>query len=843
MVTGGALGLVMACCMLPAQPVAGRLNAVPVGSVKVEGGYWGAWVTRNAEVTLPHNFTYLEENGNLPDFDRAAGKPVEQPYRGHAPNDSNVFKVLEGAAWSLIQRPDLVDEKEITRQVERVIAPQQEDGYLCTEFILKPDEDRWGRLRYDHVLYSAGHLFEAGVAWKQATGRDNLLDASKRYADLIDETFGLGKRLAVPGHQEIEMALIKLYDQTGEKRYLELCRFFLEQRGHLHEQEKRVRGEKPREADYNQDRVPLAEATTAVGHAVRAGYTYSAMADMQLRDPTSPFSKALLALSHDVITGKLYITGASATAQYHDEGFGDPYVLPNEHGYAETCASVAAVMWNHRMALLHAHAGYADEMERTLYNAVMSGISLSGDRFFYTNPLSSHEGKQRAPRFNPACCPTNMVRVIPQVGSMAYGVRGQEVFVNLFVSGDARLGLGNGHARFKVETDYPHDGKVLIKVAEGCANDVVFHLRMPIWAQNQVVPGSPPGNPPESSSLYRFLDHRINSRPTIKVNGTQQSIRQLNRGYVELKGLWKAGDVIEFSLPMPIRRVIADERVKDCRGKVALQRGPLVYCVEQVDHGHATHALILRDGVELEIEAREDLLGGIPVITGKALLAVEPSWGAQTEIKDQSFMAIPYALWANRERGSMDVWIARTADAAEPIPAPTALATASITDSVGKSVERIRHIHDGRYGPASDFRETPRYTWGPDERFIHIRDFKRQQEELSKGPPLREGWLQCEWDEPRTLRRTAVFWARDRARQVYWWTRVRGLNLDLPRSWTLLYRDGAEWKPVTPREGQSADVVADVMNELHFEPVTTDAVRIQVGFSEYPAALQEWKLE
>lgn len=810
------------------------LRSVPVSAVEVEGGFWGKWVTRNAEVTLPHNFEFLEENGNLPDFDRAAGKEVEGPYRGHAPNDSNVFKVIEGAAWSLIQRPELVDEQELARQVERVVAPQQADGYLCTEFILKPEEDRWGRLRYDHVLYSAGHLLEAGVAWKQATGREELLTASRRYADLIDATFGEGKRLAVPGHQEIEMALIRLYDETGEQRYLELCRFFLEQRGHLHEQPERVRGEKPRAADYNQDRVPLAELREAKGHAVRAGYTYSAMTDMELRAPESvAYEDSLNALWKDVVERKTYLTGASATAQYHDEGFGDPYVLSNEHGYAETCGSVAAVMWAHRMALLHGDARYADVMERILHNAVMSGISLSGDRFFYTNPLSTREGKQRAPRFNPACCPTNLVRVIPQVGAWAYGVRGREVFVNLFVAGKATLDLGEGQVVFRVETDYPHQGTIRLVFENVPVGDFQLALRIPGWAREEVVPGG----------LYRFLRPR-KLRPSLSVAGEPVPVKVDDKGYVRLRRDWKPGEVLELDLPLPVRRVVADERIADCRGKVALQRGPLVYCLEAVDHrDRSTRAIVLRDEAAMRAEARPDLLDGTVVILGEAQLVSEPSWGGELRSAPISFQAIPYHAWANRGKGSMDVWLARSIEGAEPVPARTAIHSATLTDSAGKEARRLEVIRNGRYGPRSDFRPVPRYTWGPDERFIHIRDFKVLQQKLASQPPRTVGWLQCEWDEPRLLRRSAVYWAQDRAKQVYWWTRVRGLNLDLPKSWQLLYRKEGEWKPVLLLSGQSTEVVADSLHELQFEPVLTDALRLQVEFQEHPAAVMEWKVD
>jgi hypothetical protein len=324
--------------------------------VDVQGGFWGQRLDTNAKVTLPHNLEFIEKTGRMGIFDRAAGTARDSSDTDVSVVDSDVHKILEGAAYTLQVRPDQVDVDEIAKKVARVIAAQEKDGFLCPRVTIDDTKELWENLRKSHVLYSAGHLFESGAAWKEATGKDDLLDASVRFADLIGERFGSDGVHEVPGHQGIEMALIRLHQATGEQRYLDLCRFFLDQRGHWHGGTERVRGAKPRGADYNQDRVPLHEAKEAVGHAVRATYTYAAMTDVAMICPDHGYDHALDALWEDVVARKMYLTGASATARYYDEGFGDPYVLPNADAYAETCGTIGTVLWAHRMALLHADA-------------------------------------------------------------------------------------------------------------------------------------------------------------------------------------------------------------------------------------------------------------------------------------------------------------------------------------------------------------------------------------------------------------------------------------------------------------------------------------------------------
>jgi DUF1680 family protein len=561
--------------------------------------------------------------------------------------------------------------------------------------------------------------------------------------------------------------------------------------------------------------VPLVELSSAVGHAVCAFYTYAAMTDIAALCEDSSYSAAVDRLWQDVVGRKLYITGSSATAQYYDEGFGDPYRLPNETSYCETCSSVAAVLWFHRMALLHAEANYFDVLERTLYNGVLSGISLSGDRFFYWNPLASRGGIRRRDSWNPACCQSNLVRIIPQVGSMAWATGKNTAYLNLFVAGVADLSLESGTVRLRVETDYPWDGKVRLTVEKTMIGFFTLALRIPGWAREQPVP----------TDLYRFATP-IEKQPTLVVGGGAAEPVQTEKSYARITRKWKVGDVIELHLPMPARRVIANERVEANHGRVALQRGPLVYCVEAIDHnGLRTNSLFLPDDTTLYTERRPDLLGDVVAITANAALTFEPEWGSAPEILPQALVAVPYYTWANRDEGYMDVWLAREPERATPLPATTAIHEAEITTS-GKKLTSLEVIRDGRWGPKSESRQIPRF----------IFDDKAT-------------WIQCEWPKARMLDHTAVYWAVDRRAQVYWGKRIRGLDLALPQAWKILYRDGGKWKPVDALKPVNVNLEhpytlrLDLPNEVNFKPVKTDAVRLEIEISSSPSAIQEWWID
>jgi DUF1680 family protein len=807
------IGLILSAISATAFAGDYPLRSASVGKVKITGGFWGPRVTSIAKVTVPHNFKYYESTGRLPSFDQAAGINSGKLEGEALAGESDVFKNIEGAAYSLQLRPAEIDGKDLARQVARVIAAQEDNGFLCPRFSIGNRESRWDDLRKSHVLFSAGHLFEAGVTYQDATGESNLLKASARFADLIDSRFGHDKVRDVPGHQEIELALIKLYQATGEKRYLNLCKFFLDQRGHPHA---RDQSGKTRSDDYNQDRVPLADAEHAVGHAVRAFYTYAAMTDIAALCDDKKYRDALDKLWQDIVGQKLYITGGSATAQYYDEGFGDPYQLPNDTAYCETCGTIASALWCHRMALLHADSVYVDVLERALYNGVLSGISLSGDKFFYTNPLASRGSVRRQSNWDPSCCQSNLVRIIPQVGAMAYATDASTAFVNLFVNGMATLDLEKGPLTLRMETAYPHDGKIRITVVSGPEEPITIALRIPGWAREQPVPGD----------LYHFAATNgekttleVDGRPFLLDKGT--SIRN---GYVRIERAWKAGTVVELDLPMPVRRVLAHDKVEANRGRVALQRGPLVYCVEAIDNGGLrTDAIVLPDTTSFKTELRKDLLGEVVTITGTSEIAIEPKTGEPAQSRPHPIVAIPYYSWANRTDGYMDIWLARTIKAARPLSAPTAGAVAKVSASTNRPAGELLALNDRREGPSSRFRPTPRFT--------------------SPAPSKGEGenWIQYEWDAPRELSQTSVYWARDEPKKVYWGERVRGTLLKMPKAWQLLYKDGDAWQPVLTDNDFALN--PDQSNKVHFTPVKTTAVRLSIDPSDAPSGIQEWLVD
>jgi hypothetical protein len=495
------------------------------------------------------------------------------------------------------------------------------------------------------------------------TGQTRVLDAARRFADHIDGIFGPGKRYDVPGHEEVELALVKLYRATGQRRYLELARFFLDERGYAHGTQRKPfdpntavmapipegltgkdKVQELRQARYRvrngqmQDHKPLIEQEGAIGHAVRAGYVYSAMADIARFMDAPQYERALERIWQDVVTRKMYVTGGIGTGQYHDEGFGDPYLLPNRTAYCESCAAIAHVLWQHRMNLLRCQAKYADVMELALYNGVLSGISLSGDKFFYENPLAS-KGGRRSSWIGLSCCPTNLARIIPQVGGLAYACGKRRAYVNLYAAGEASLKLDDGPAlKLAQQTDYPWAGLVRLTVTPQEPAEFELCLRIPGWALGRPVP----------SDLYRFADAKA-SPAVLKVNGKCADAAPADDGYVHIKRRWQAGDVVELDLPMPISRVLANEKVKDDLGKVALMRGPVVYCLEAVDQpGQDVFRLVLPSQTQLRAERRPDLLGGVTVIQGQV-----PS-GGQGLV---TMTAVPYYAWANRGRAAMTVWI------------------------------------------------------------------------------------------------------------------------------------------------------------------------------------------
>jgi len=619
----------------------GKLMAVPFTDVKIADEFWKPRLETNRNVTIPYAFKKCEETGRIDNFTKAAGL-MQGNFEGIFFNDSDVYKVIEASAYSLINNPDPQLEEYVDKLIDTIEAAQWKDGYLYTFYSVPKlqSENRWTDIQKKHELYCAGHFFEAAVAYYQATGKRKILDVAIRLADYIDSVFGPGKKQDVPGHQEIEIGLVKLYHVTGSEKYLKLAKFFLDERGRAHG--RKLYG------PYCQDHQPVIEQTEAVGHAVRAGYMYCGMADVAALTDEAKYVAALDQIWQNVVSKKLYINGGIG-ARRGGESFGDNYELPNRTAYCETCAAIANVLWNHRMFLLHGDAKYIDVLERIIYNGFLSGISLSGDKFFYPNPLASDGNYERSPWFGCACCPTNIVRFLPSLPGYAYAYKGDNLYVNLFIGGRATIKTGKNTVHLTQDTRYPWDGEVKIAVQPERAGRFVIYIRIPGWAQNECVP----------SNLYRYASDS-QEKVTLKVND-KPVVLNMNKGFARIRREWKKGDRIEIHFPTLIRRVQCHQNVKDNVGKTALERGPVVYCFEAVDNPQGVANLFLPPNAKLHTEYHADLLGGIIIITGQGKIQLPQAEG-KTLVKDIEVVAIPYYTWAHRGKSQMAVWLPQSAE-------------------------------------------------------------------------------------------------------------------------------------------------------------------------------------
>ena len=590
------------------------LTAVPFQDVHIQDPFWTPRIRTNQNITIEANLHQCEITGRIKNFAVAGGLEAGK-HEGLLFNDSDLYKVIEGIAYTLSTERDPELEKRSDAIIAKIAAAQQRDGYLNTYYTLVKPQERWHNIQHGHELYCAGHLIEAAVAYYQATGKRQLLDVARGFADHIATVFGPGLRQETSGHEEIELALIKLYRLTNEKRYLDLARFFLDVRGRA--DKRRLFGE------YAQDHKPIREQTQVAGHAVRAMYLYSAMADMASITHDKSLFSSLDHIWHDVVDRKMYLTGGIGPSA-RNEGFTVPYDLPNETAYAETCAAIGMALWNHRMFLMTGELKYADVLEREVYNGLLSGVGLSGDRFFYVNPLASVGKHHRVPWFDCSCCPTNIVRYIPGMGERAYAYRDNDIWTVLYMSSTATIPLQGGKVKLVQETMYPWDGEIKITLEPEKEFAFTLHLRVPGWCKKApriTVQGEAIGEVPES-------------------------------GMVNINRKWKAGDVVHLNLPMPVERVYADPRVKADVGRVALQRGPIVYCLEGVDNGGEVSKLRLPRAGKFSVDFEKDLLGGAVVVRGEARVSA-----GENGARPVQFQAIPYCLWDNRQPGPMVVWL------------------------------------------------------------------------------------------------------------------------------------------------------------------------------------------
>jgi len=624
------------------------IKPVPFTAVHLDDEFWAPRIETNRTATIPYAFGKCEETGRVENFVRAAkklrGEKLEDDkVRGYSFDDTDIYKILEGASFGLSVKADPKMEKYLDQLIEKIAAAQEPDGYLFTARTINPEKphhwagkERWEKVRFlSHELYNMGHFYEAAVAHHLATGKTSMLDIATKNADLLCKVFGPGKNEDWAGHQIIEMGLCKLYRTTGEKRYLDLAKFLLDTRG-------------PDGRTYDQSHKNVLDQEKAVGHAVRATYMYSGMADVATLTGDTRYITAIDRIWENVVGTKLYLTGGLGQPG-GPEGFTEDYALGNKC-YCETCAGIGNVYWNHRLFMLHGDAKYIDVLERALYNNVIDGVSLDGKKFFYPNTLSSSGTGRRPERsewFGCACCPGNIARFIASVPGYVYATKGSDVYVNLYAAGKGDLKVGDDPVTITQKTRYPWDGAVAMTVEPKNECHLALKVRIPGWAQNTPVP----------SDLYKYMN-KSSEKATLKLNGKPLALT-VDKGYVTLDRTWKKGDTIELNLPMPIRRVTAHEKVEADRNRVAIERGPIVFCAEWPDNNGKTHGLILPDSAKLTSQFRKDMLGGIEVIKGKALVAKIGEAKKPLEKSEHELVLIPYYAWAHRGKGEMDVWLAR----------------------------------------------------------------------------------------------------------------------------------------------------------------------------------------
>ncbi|HUT09802.1 MAG TPA: glycoside hydrolase family 127 protein, partial [Thermoguttaceae bacterium] len=544
--------LFAACCLAGEEPSAlerdYNVAPVPFNKVRVADHFWTPRLETSRKVTIPYAFEQCEQTGRISNFKKSAGL-LEGNHEGASFNDSDVYKIMEGAAYSLQVQPDRSMRLSLDQLIRVMAAAQWEDGYLFTFYSApkRQPERLWTNVRSVHEQYCVGHMYEAAVAHYQVTGERSFLDVALKNADLICSVFNPAGRTDPPGHQEIEIGLCKLYRATGNAKYLDQAKFFLDQRGRTGR--RGPNGDGGLYGTYSQDHVPVVEQKEAVGHSVRAAYLYTGMADVAALTGNMEYVEAIDTIWKDVVTTKLYLTGGIGAAGGH-EGFGGPYELPNMTAYCETCASIANVLWNHRMFLMYGDAKYVDVLERTMYNAVLSGISMEGDTFFYPNVLESIGQHARSPWFGCACCPSNVARFIPSVPGFAYARKEKDLYVNLFLGGEVTFETPQNKVTLSQETEYPWRGDVRITVAPEKEEQFAVRIRVPGWAQNQPVP----------SDLYAFVE-KASDEVSLKINGEQAPVK-IEKGYARIERTWRNGDTIELHLPMPVRRVVSHPNVK-----------------------------------------------------------------------------------------------------------------------------------------------------------------------------------------------------------------------------------------------------------------------------------------
>ena len=780
------------------------ITPVPFTKVKVTDSFWGQRLKASRDVTIPLAFSKCEETGRYTNFEKAANPSDSYEVKGYSFDDTDVYKTIEGASYSLQTYPNKKLVHYIDSVLDIVAKAQEKDGYLYTSRTMNPKhphewagDKRWSKVEdLSHEFYNLGHMVEGAVAHFQATGSRKFLDIACRYADCVCREIGTkpGQVCVVPGHQIAEMALCKLYVLTGEQRYLDQAKFFLD-----------YRGKTTIKTEYSQSHKPVVEQDEAVGHAVRAAYMYAGMADVAALKGDKSYINAIDNIWNNIVEKKLYITGGIG-ATNNGEAFGKNYELPNMSAYCETCAAIGNVYVNYRLFLLHGESKYYDVLERSLYNGLISGVSLDGGGFFYPNPLESMGQHQRQPWFGCACCPSNIARFIPSLPGYVYAVNKRDVYVNLFMSNTSQLSVAGKGITLEQQTQYPWDGDIAIKVAANKAGQWAMKVRIPGWVRNEVVP----------SNLYEFTD---NLRPqyNITVNGNAVNGKLTDDGYFTIDRKWKKGDVVRVHFDMDPRTVRANNNVEADRGFVAIERGPIVYCAEWPDNDFDIMGALVNQSPKMTVEdgtlhAKDKKVADyyIKVIkTDAQLLSFDKQGRLNT--KDVKLSLIPYYAWCHRGSGKMRVWLSQDLSSSRPEQPATLASLSKVTASTPAA--SLSAVNDRLVPKDGTDRSMPYYHWWPKQGVTE--------------------WIAYEFPEASTVQSSTVYWYDDGP-----WGGCR-----VPKAWRIFFKnDNGEWQSVSGAD--KYPTTKGTACTVNFEPVKTKAIKIEIDLpSENSAGLFEWSVK
>lgn len=773
------------------------IDPVPFTSVKVTDNFWGQRLKASREVTIPLAFSKCEETGRYENFIKAAHPSDTIKVGGLSFDDTDVYKTIEGASYLLQTYPDKKLEHYIDSVLVIVAAAQEPDGYLYTSRTMNPKHPhewagtkRWETVEdLSHEFYNLGHMVEGAIAHYQATGKTNFLDIAKKYADCVCREIGdgPGQVARVPGHQIAEMALAKLYLVTGDKKYLDQAKYFLDKRGYTSRKDK-----------YSQAHMPVVEQDEAVGHAVRAAYMYAGMADVAALTGDSAYIKAIDRIWDNIVGKKYYITGGIG-ATSNGEAFGENYELPNMSAYCETCAAIGNVYVNHRLFLLHGDSKYYDVVERTLYNGLISGVALDGGAFFYPNPLESMGQHQRQPWFGCACCPSNIARFIPSLPGYVYAVKNDDIYVNLYMANTGTLDVNGKKVVLSQEGNYPWNGDITIKIDRNNAGEFGLKLRIPGWVKNQPVP----------SDLYYYNDNKRLGY-TVKVNGVAANGTLTPDGYYTIDRKWKKGDKVEVHFDMEPRTVVANNKVEADRGRIAVERGPIVYCAEFPDNDFEVLSAFMNQNPKFTEKYSSDKLYGIVELSTDAQVLSYDDKGRLTS-KDVKLNMIPYYAWNHRGRGQMAVWLPQQLNAARPVMPPTKASKSKVI--VSGEPSSVSSLTDGLVPKDENDRSMPYYHWWP----------KHGTTE----------WVVYEFPETQSVGSSTVYWYDDGP-----WGGCR-----VPKSWKIYYKDQTgKWQPVTGVA--KYPTVKGGANRVEFDIVNTDGLKLEVVLpDDNSTGIFEWEVD